>query len=96
MSWNIRDNKEQEHLEFITSEFVPMLMRHGAISDAWLNIAGSNPEMIMGIVSEDDIELRALTQSAEWQAIQARLNAYVEHFRVWYTTKIQHPGGFQM
>ncbi len=96
MSWDIRTNTEREHLEFITSEFVPMLMRHGSISDAWLSLAGESPEMIMGIISDDDLELRALPQTDEWQQTCARLAEYSDNFRTWFTTKIQNPGGFQM
>lgn len=96
MSWNIREDKDQEHLEFVTNEFVPVLVKHGAISDAWLAIAGGSPEMIVGIVSEDELELRAFIETDEWHSIRARLDGFVQNFRAWFTPKIQNPGGFQM
>ncbi len=96
MSWDIKEDKDQEHLEFVTSEFVPLLMKHGAISDAWLGIAGKAPEMILGIVSDDDLELRSFIETEEWRTIRGRLDRHVENFRAWFTSKIQNPGGFQM
>jgi hypothetical protein len=96
MSWNINENKEQEHLEFVTSVFVPLLMKHGAISDAWLSLAGSSPEMIMGIVGEDELELRAFIETEEWHTIHQQLERHISDFRAWFTPKIQNPGGFQM
>lgn len=96
MSWDIQDNKDQEHLEFVTSEFVPVLMKHGAISDAWLALAGGAPEVIMGIVSDEELELRTFIQSDEWREIREKLGVHVSNFRSWFTHKIQNPGGFQM
>lgn len=96
MTWNIRDEQGQEYLEFVTREFVPLLMRYGAISDAWLGVAGASPEMIMGIVSDDELELRSLITTDEWHTLHQRLQDYVNDFRAWFTTTIQKPGGFQM
>ncbi len=96
MSWDIKENKDQEHLEFVTSEFVPLLMKHGAISDAWLAIVGTSPEMIMGLVSDEELELRSLVGSAEWREVLAKLSVHVNNFRLWFTNKVQNPGGFQM
>ena len=96
MSWDIRENHEQAHLEFITSELVPMLMKHGKISDVWLSMAGNSPEMIVGIISDDDVELRMLPKTDEWQSIHEKLEPLIDNFRLWLTSKIQNPGGFQM
>lgn len=96
MSWDIKDDKDQQHLEFVTSEFVPMLMKHGAISDAWLAIVGTSPKMIMGLVSDEELELRTFVGSAEWREILAKLSIHVNNFRSWFTNKVQNPGGFQM
>lgn len=96
ISWDIRDDKDQEYLEFVTSEFVPLLMKHGAISDAWLGVAGSAPQMIMGVIAEDGLELRTLLQSEEWRSARAGLGRFVENIRAWFPAKVQDPGGFQM
>ncbi|ABX07426.1 hypothetical protein Haur_4795 [Herpetosiphon aurantiacus DSM 785] len=98
MSWNIAEGREQAHLEYVTSEFVPALMKHGAISDAWLSLGGTPeaPEMILGITSDEEIELRSFMQSNEWQELSAKLSRHVADFRYWFTNKIQNPGGFQM
>lgn len=95
MSWDVRETHEQQHLEFLTSDFIPMLMKYGRLSDAWLSMAGDSPEMILGIISED-VEIRSFLGSAEWEQHTQQLTPFIENFRAWLTATIQQPGGFQM
>ncbi len=99
MTWNINDREDQTHLEFVTGTFVPALVRHGAISDAWLSMARDekhSPEMILGVVSDDELELRSFVESSEWLDLSRELAQHTTKFRYWFTPKIQNPGGFQM
>ncbi|GIV96461.1 MAG: hypothetical protein KatS3mg057_1118 [Herpetosiphonaceae bacterium] len=95
MTWDIQSGKEQEYLDFITSEFSSMLMRQGlVISDAWLSQAGEGPQVTIGALAEDPLELRLFLEGEDWRQLRDKLSAYVTNFRARVTNP--QPGGFQI
>ncbi|WP_026369669.1 hypothetical protein [Kallotenue papyrolyticum] len=94
MTWDIREHREREYIDFAVSELSPRLQALGLqISDVWYTLAGNGPEMIISGFMDNHSEALALLHSREWQHLEERLSDYVEHIRV----KVVTPKGpFQM
>ena len=94
MTWNVREGKEAEYLEFLTREFTKAIVAMGIQpTDAWYAIWGRGPQVLAGGITEDlDVMTQALA-SDEWQVLQERLGELVVDFEY---KVVEHKGGFQL
>ena len=95
MTWDIRNGKEREYIEFALTEFNPGLLRLGMrITDAWYTQAGIGPQVVFGGLLESPESARDLMASSEFLRLRDRLFEYVEDFR-WRVIR-PSKGGFQL
>jgi hypothetical protein len=54
MTWNIREGRETEYLEFLTQDFTRLIGEMGVQPlDAWYSAWGQGPQVIAGGVTKD-------------------------------------------
>ena len=83
MTWDIRDGKEGEYIEFAMGEFGPGLLRLGVrrITDAWYTRAGAGPQVTLGGLLDSAEAAHALLACADFQRLRDRLFEYIEDFQ---------------
>ena len=86
--WDVRDGKEKEYRDFLFSEYLPSMAQMGVtVRDGWVRMAGAGPQ-IMAIGEADNItNVTIALGSREFQAIEARLQNYVENYSKHITRK---------
>ena len=78
MTWNIREGKESEYLDFLTQDFAKALADMGIQpSDAWYAVWGEGPQVLAGGLAEDLEQMEKALASAEWQAFRQRRHVLV-------------------
>ncbi|GAC1548897.1 MAG: hypothetical protein NVS2B7_24960 [Herpetosiphon sp.] len=83
MTWNIKEGKQQEYIEFAVGELGPSLNGLGMqISEVWYTIAGDNPEMVVLGVMANKTQAQRLFNGDEWRALETTLEQYVENIKV--------------
>lgn len=95
MTWDIKDDMEQEYFEFVVREWVPATSRLGLQTvAAWLTawrIDDTVPLIRAEAVADDAGTIHDILTSPEWSNIQAQLLEYVDN----YTHKVvETTGGF--
>jgi hypothetical protein len=81
MSWNIRQGKESEYVEFLTHDFIRLVMGLGFHPlDAWYSVWGHGPQVIAGGVAKDLKTMEDALASENWKNLQKRLDEYVVDF----------------
>ncbi len=84
MTWDIKDEMEQEYFEFVVREWVPATTRLGLHTvAAWLTawrIDDSVPLIRAEAVADDEDSMRNILKSTEWYTIQSQLMEYVENY----------------
>ncbi len=94
MTWNIREGKETEYLEFLTQEFAKAIMAMGIQpTDAWYAVWGQGPQVIAGGVAQDLRTMEQALNSEAWAAFRERLERLVTGFQY---KVVEHTGGFQL
>ena len=94
MTWNIREGKETEYLEFLNREFTRSLMAMNVHpTDAWYAVWGKGPQVLAGGVTEDVETMEHALGSDEWKQFQEKLQEFVLdlHYKV-----VEASGGFQI
>lgn len=94
MTWNIREGKETEYLEFLTRDFTKAIMNMGIQpTDAWYAVWGKGPQVLAGGVTDDLETMEKALASEEWRKLKADLEALVVSldFKV-----VEAAGGFQL
>jgi hypothetical protein len=85
MTWDIKEEMEQEYFEFVVREWVPATNRLGLQPvAAWLTawrIDDSVPLIRAEAIAEDEATIRSILESAEWHSIQGQLLEYVDNYR---------------
>lgn len=94
LTWDIKPGREQEYFEFVVREFMPGMQRLGLQpSEAWVTTYGDKPQIMTGMVAEDQTAVRKVMGSEDWQSLHDRLLEYVNNLE----SKIIHAsGGFQV
>jgi hypothetical protein len=94
ISWNIREGKESEYLEFLNREFVKAVMEMGIQpTDAWYAVWGHGPQVLAGGVTEDLATMEKALASDEWKTLQEKLREFVVDLRF---KVVESAGGFQL
>jgi hypothetical protein len=94
MTWNIREGKESEYLEFLNREFVKAIIAAGIQpTDAWYAVWGKGPQVLAGGVTEDLEAMEKALKSDEWKSFREKILEFVVDFRC---KAVESAGGFQL
>ncbi len=94
MTWNVREGKESEYLEFLNREFVKAIMDMGIQpTDAWYAVWGQGPQVIAGGVTDDLEAMEKALSSEEWKKFLEKLREFVVELKV---KVVESTGGFQL
>ncbi|MEL6524384.1 MAG: hypothetical protein AAFQ07_01625 [Chloroflexota bacterium] len=84
MTWDIRENMEQEYFEFVVSEWVPATSRLGLQPiAAWYTqyrVDESIPLIRAEAVADSKEKLADILSSPDWETIQEDLAEFVENY----------------
>jgi len=94
MTWNIREGKESEYLEFLTRDFTKAILGMGIQpTDAWYAVWGRGPQVLAAGVTDDLETMEKSLSSEEWKKLQERLKEFVVEFRY---KVVEAAAGFQL
>jgi len=94
MTWNIREGKETEYLEFLNRDFVKQLEGMGIQpTDAWYQVWGHGKQVLAGGASSTYEEMENALESETWQSFQAKLLTFVSDFEL---RVVEGTGEFQL
>ena len=94
MTWNIRQGKETEYLEFITQDFVRLIVSMGFHPlDAWYTVWGEGPQVMASGVTKDLQTVEEALQSDDWKKLRDGLDEFVINFGY---KVVEASGGFQL
>ncbi|MGI5916136.1 MAG: hypothetical protein ACOX9A_06770 [Anaerolineae bacterium] len=94
MTWNIREGKETEYLEFLTRDFTRSIMNMGIQpTDAWYAVWGQGPQVLAGGVADDLDAMKQALNSDEWKEFIEKLQELVVEFKY---KVVEYAGGFQI
>jgi len=78
MTWNIREGRETEYLDFLTREFTKALVGMNIQpTDAWYAVWGRGPQVLAGGTADDLETMEQALSSSEWKAFEERLHELV-------------------
>jgi hypothetical protein len=81
MTWDIDGERDQAYFEFVIGEFIPGVQRLGLQpAEAWATIYGSYPQIQVGLLGNDEGQVRKILASEDWIFLQNRLFDYVKNF----------------
>lgn len=81
MTWNIREGRETEYLDFLTREFTRALMEMNIQpTDAWYAVWGRGPQVLAGGTADDLETMEKALASEEWRKFVDRLRELVVDF----------------
>lgn len=97
MNWDIKPGRDQEYFEFVVREWVPSIQTLGLqTTGAWYTVYSREenaPQIVTEGIARDLPTMRDIIGSVEWNALQERLQEYVQN----YQQKVVHvTGGFQL
>lgn len=94
MTWNIKEGKEKDYLDFLTHDFTKAVMNMGVQpTDAWYAVWGRGPQVLAGGVTEKLETMEKALASDEWKALLAELQDLVVDFNY---KVVEAEGGFQL
>jgi len=94
MTWNIREGKEPEYLEFLNKDFTRLLLGMNIHpTDAWYAVWGLGPQVIAGGLAEDMDTMEKALQGGEWANLREKLQEFVVDFQY---KLVEHTGSFQL
>ncbi len=94
MQWDIRSGRDGGYLEFVVREFAPAVTRLGLqIVDAWYTLYGDKPQILVAGVAPDELALRHILASSEWEELLDKLGEYVHNYQ---QKVVPDRGRFQM
>jgi hypothetical protein len=94
MTWNIREGKEREYLQFLENEFQKSLLEMGIQpTDAWYAVWGQGPQVLAGGVTEDIESMEDALRTETWAEFRRKLGNLVTDldYKV-----VESTGGFQL
>lgn len=85
MTWDIKENREQDYMEFVLREWVPTTKRLGLDTvAAWYTQYrkdDSIPMIRVEAQAEDVLSIRNILAKTEWENIHDQLLEYVENYK---------------
>ena len=94
MTWNIKEGKEKDYLDFLTHDFTKGVMSMGIQpTDAWYAVWGRGPQVLAGGVTEELETMEKALASEEWKELLAKLQGLVVDFNY---KVVEAEGGFQL
>jgi len=94
MTWNIREGKESDYLEFLTRDFSKAVIALGIQpTDAWYAVWGQGPQVLTGGVTDDLPAMEKALRSEDWRKLLDKLNEFVVDLRY---KVVEASGGFQL
>jgi hypothetical protein len=94
MTWNVREGKETEYLEFLMREFTRSLSAMNIQpTDAWYAVWGHGPQVLAGGMAEDLETMEKALESKEWKELRDKLREFVVDLRY---KVVEVTGGFQL
>ena len=85
MTWDIKENREKDYMEFVLREWIPATNRLGLKTvSAWFTQYRKDETvpMIRAEALVDDVaSVRKILASSEWQYIHEQLLDYVENYK---------------
>jgi len=94
MTWNIREGREREYLQFLENEFQKSLLEMGVQpTDAWYAVWSQGPQVLAGGVTEDIESMEEALRSETWTAFQRKLADLVTDLKY---KVVESTGGFQL
>jgi len=94
MTWNIREGKESEYLEFLNREFVKAIISTGIQpTDAWYAVWGKGPQVLAGGVTEDLETMEKALKSDKWKGFRDKLQELVVDLKI---KVVESTAGFQL
>lgn len=85
MTWNIKENREQDYMEFVLREWVPATNRLGLKTvAAWYTQYrkdDSIPMIRAEALVDDVLAIRNILNSSEWENIHTLLLEYVDNYQ---------------
>jgi len=81
LTYDILETTEEQYYQFMTSEFLVWLQEQGLVlTDVWHTMYGDYPMRTVGLVAEDEADLAAVLDSAEWHEFESRLLEFVTNY----------------
>ncbi|MHB1293663.1 MAG: hypothetical protein ACYC4R_01575 [Anaerolineae bacterium] len=94
MTWNVREGKETEYLEFLNRDYAKAIMAMGIHpTDAWYAVWGHGPQVLAAGVTDDLDAMEDALTSEEWRTLREKLQEFVVDFDF---KVVEHSGGFQL
>jgi hypothetical protein len=94
MTWNIREGRETEYLEFLTQDFTRLIGEMGVQPlDAWYSAWGQGPQVIAGGVTKDLETMEKALETETWKKIQEKIAGFAVDFKC---KVVEATGGFQL
>lgn len=94
MTWNIREGKEREYLQFLENEFQKTLLEMGVQpTDAWYAVWGQGPQVLAGGVTQDIESMEEALRSEAWASFRSKLADLVTDLQY---KVVESTGGFQL
>jgi len=94
MTWNIREGKETEYLEFLNRDFVKLFDAMGIQpTDAWYQVWGHGQQVLAGGVTNSQEAMEKALSSDAWKQFKSKLLEYVVDFKA---KVVESTGVFQL
>jgi len=94
ITWNVRDGKEAEFLEFINNEFTRLFLAMNVQpTEAWYAIWGRGPQAMICGVARDVKAMDQAMATSEWQEIRSKIESFADDLNVKVVDKVE---GFQL
>ncbi len=93
LTYDVLPEMQDEYYKFMTEELLLWIREQGLVlSDVWHTLYGDYPMRTVGLVAQDEVHLRQVLDSADWERLEAR----IQHFVVNYEKRVvPYRGGLQ-
>jgi hypothetical protein len=93
MTWNIKNGRDLEYMEFLSRELGPAMAKAGLqLTDAWYTVYGDGPQVLAGGVTDTLERMHEILSSKEWQELEGKLLTFVDNYE---RRIVEATGGFQ-
>lgn len=94
MTWNVRDGKEAEFLEFINNDFTRLFLAMNVQpTEAWYAIWGKGPQAMACGIARDTNAMDQAMSTPEWEETRNKIEGFADGFKYKVVEKVE---GFQM
>jgi len=94
VTWNIRDGKETEFLDFINNDFTRLFLAMNIQpTEAWYAIWGQGPQAMICGVARDQAAMETAMSGPEWEEANAKIAQFAKDVR---TRVVEKTDGFQL